>query len=236
MRKLLIILACLLVLTAGCGKRDNRVNLVAVSWYDERDAEMARQHIKEFEKLHPDIHVDLQILPWSRMLDKLMITTAGGRPPDVSMVCSAWFAPLADKGVLVPLDEYVKEDNFDIGDFYETALEDCRYNGRLYSIPISVDSYAMYYNKKIFDEAGVPYPEGDWDFEKLVEISKKLSVDKNGDGRLDQWGIAVNADPAFYVNYLYGYGGTYLSPDKKTCVMNSPEALEACFRGAAGCA
>ena len=228
MRKLLIILLCLLVLAAGCGKKSGQVNLVLISWYDERDAALARKHIDEFEKLHPDIKVDLEILPWGRMMDKLMITTAGGRPPDVSMVCSAWFAPLAAKGVLVPIDDYVKDTSFDIGDFYETALEDCRYDGKLYSIPISIDSYAMYYNKKIFDEAGVPYPKGDWDFNDLVAMGKKLSKDTNGDGRLDQWCTAVNSDPAFYVNYLYGFGGNYLSPDKKRCLMSSPEAVEAC--------
>ncbi|MBQ7525321.1 MAG: hypothetical protein IJT09_02720, partial [Abditibacteriota bacterium] len=82
MKKILILLACLLVLIAGCGKKEKEVNLLVLSWINEQDEARMREHIKEFEKIHPNIHVDLEIFPCGRMLDKLMVTTAGGRPPD----------------------------------------------------------------------------------------------------------------------------------------------------------
>ncbi len=225
MKKILILLACLLVLIAGCGKKEKEVNLLVLSWINEQDEARMREHIKEFEKIHPSIHVDLEIFPCGRMLDKLMVTTAGGRPPDVTMVCSTWATPLEDKGVLEPLDDYIKETGFDIDDFYGNAVNECRYKGKLYGIPVAIDSYAMYYNKKMFDEAGVPYPDETWDFDKYLEMCKKLTVDKNGDGRLDQWGTDVHIDAITANIYLYGFGGRYLSEDNTKCVLNSPESV-----------
>ncbi|MBO7393478.1 MAG: sugar ABC transporter substrate-binding protein, partial [Abditibacteriota bacterium] len=169
-----------------------------------------------------NIHVDLEIFPCGRMLDKLMVTTAGGRPPDVTMVCSTWATPLEDKGVLEPLDDYIKETGFDIDDFYGNAVNECRYKGKLYGIPVAIDSYAMYYNKKMFDEAGVPYPDETWDFDKYVEMCKTFTVDTDGDGRADRWGTDVHTDA---ITYLYGFGGRYLSEDNTKCVLNSPEAV-----------
>ncbi|MBP5738886.1 MAG: sugar ABC transporter substrate-binding protein [Abditibacteriota bacterium] len=222
MKRIILILAALLVLLCGCGKKEKDVNLLVLSWINEQDEARMREHIKEFEKIHPNIHVDLEILPWARMMDKLMISTAGGRPPDATMVCSAWAVPLENKGVLEPLDEYIKETGFDIDDFYGNALEVCRYKGKLYSIPVAIDSYAMYYNKKMFDEAGVPYPDETWDFDKYVEMCKKFTVDTDGDGRADRWGTDVHTDA---ITYLYGFGGRYLSEDNTKCVLNSPEAV-----------
>ncbi|MBP5718830.1 MAG: sugar ABC transporter substrate-binding protein [Abditibacteriota bacterium] len=184
-----------------------------------------REHIKEFEKIHPNIHVDLEIFPCGRMLDKLMVTTAGGRPPDVTMVCSTWATPLEDKGVLEPLDDYIKETGFDIDDFYGNAVNECRYKGKLYGIPVAIDSYAMYYNKKMFDEAGVPYPDETWDFDKYLEMCKKFTVDTDGDGRADRWGTDVHIDAITANVYLYGFGGRYLSEDNTKCVLNSPESV-----------
>lgn len=65
----------------------------------------------------------MEIIPWARMFDKLMISSAGGRPPDVTRVSSEWFPPLAAKGLLEPLEKYVERDNYDLEDFYPEAIE-----------------------------------------------------------------------------------------------------------------
>ena len=221
MKKTLFILAGFLLLLGGCGEK--RVVLRVIDWASGQEEVIIREQVALFEKAHPDIKVELETVNWHRMRDKLMIATAGGRTLDITRISSEWFAPLADKGVLVPLDEYVEEKGFDIDDFYHNALRDCRYKGKLYGIPVSVDPYAMYYNKKMFDEAGVPYPDETWDFDKYIEMCGKLTRDKDGDGRLDQWGTDVHAD---ITPYLYGFGGQYVSDDHSRCALNSPEALK----------
>lgn len=220
----IIILALLTALAfVGCRSRVNKVtNIRFVSWGNEVEEKNLRSLIAEFEKQNPDIKVELEIIPWVRVFDKLMISTAGGRPPDVTRLSSTWSAPLAAKGLLEPLDDYVKRDDYDLQDFFPQSLDGWgRYKGTLYSIPTDIDVYAMYYNKTMFDKYGVPYPDWTWDWNKYVEMSKLLTKDLNGDGNLDQWGCATDV---WWQSYIYQSGGTIVSDDNSQCTLDKPEA------------
>ena len=208
---------------AGCGKQTSVTTLRFVAWGNEREESSFRALIAEFEKKHPHIKVELQITPWKRVFDKLMISTAGGRPPDVSRVSSEWFAPLAAKGLLEPLDGYVKRDHYDLDDFYPQAVNGWgRYKGALYTIPTDIDVHAMYYNKTMFDKCHQPYPDWSWDWNRYVEVGKALTRDTNGDGRIDQWGCSL--DP-YWANYAYANGGGVLSKDMNRFVLCSPSGV-----------
>ncbi len=224
MKKYVFLLILLPLLLVGCGKKDSRVTIKMTAWGNDVEEASIRDHLARFEEKYPNIHVVLEITPWARMLDKLMISTAGGRPPDVTRMSSEWFVPLASKGVLMPLDDYIARDNFDLGDFYDSALNGwARYNGHVYTLPTDIDIYAMYYNKKLFDECGVPYPDETWDYDKYVRECKKICADTNGDGKIDRWGGSVDQ---FYENYVYSFGGSTLSSDNRRCLINSDKAVK----------
>lgn len=214
------------VLAAGCARHDARVTTIRfTSWGNDVEEANLRALIAEFEKRHPDIEVELEIIPWARMFDKLMISSAGGRPPDVTRVSSEWFPPIAAKGLLEPLEKYVERDEYDLDDFYPEAIEAWgKYEGVLYEIPTDIDVYAMYYNKTMFDEYGVPYPDWSWDWYKLVDVARKFTRDLNGDGRLDQWGCAPDQ---WWESYVYANGGSILNEDNTECTLDRPEAYEA---------
>ncbi|MBO7393752.1 MAG: sugar ABC transporter substrate-binding protein [Abditibacteriota bacterium] len=221
MKKTLFILAGFLLLLGGCGEK--RVILYLTDWCGDQEEIAIREHIALFEKEHPNIKVEMENVSWWRMLDKLMIATAGGKTPDVTRVSSEWFAPLAAKGALEPLDEYFKKDNFDIEDFEPKIVNGwCRFNGKTYILPQDIDNHAMYYNKTWFDKLGIPYPDESWDYAKYIEVCKKFCADTNGDGHLDKWGTTGDPLPE---NYIYAFGGRMLSDDNKRCLMNTPEAL-----------
>jgi multiple sugar transport system substrate-binding protein len=214
----------LLVFVAGCGRDRNLTTIRFASWGNDVEEANLRLLIAEFEKRHPNIKVEIEITPWARMFDKLMISSAGGRPPDVTRISSEWFPPIAAKGLLEPLEPYVKRDNYDLDDFYPEAIEAWgKYNGVLYEIPTDIDIYAMYYNKTMFDKYKLPYPDWDWDWKKYVEVAKKLTKDLDGDGKLDQWGCAPDI---WWEDYVHSNGGTILSADNKTCTLNEPAAYE----------
>jgi len=222
LRKSLSLLVVVVVLT-GCGPRETSVTTIRfVTWGNEREEARIRRMVDIFELRHPDIRVEMRITPWTRILDVLMISTAGGSPPDVSRVSSEWYAPLAAKGLLEPLDSYVRRDHYDLGDFYSEAIEGWgKFGGRLYLIPTDIDIYAMYFNKAIFDKRHIPYPDLSWDWEKLVEVARKLTRDTDGDGRVDQWGCAT--DP-WWMAYVYQNGGAVLTPDLTRCALDRPAA------------
>jgi len=219
-----IVVAALLI---GCGRQPDsgRVTLRLVSWGNEREEKSLRSLLADFQKMHPNIKVELQITPHARVFDKLMISTAGGRPPDVSRVSSLWFHPCAAKGLFEDLGPYVaRDETFDLGDFYPQAVEGWgRYRKRLYAIPTDIDVYAMYYNKDMFDRCAVPYPDWSWDWKKYLEVAKKLTQ-TDPSGRRGRWGTATDQ---FWQSYVYQNGGSILSDDLTRCTLSEPPAYEA---------
>ncbi len=226
MKRLIVFLAVICLLISGCGKKkDDVVVLNFLFWGIGSEEDLIMDNIAEFEKAHPNIKIQCENTPWARMLDKLMISTAGGRPPDVSRVSSEWFTPLAAKGVLMPLDEFIERDNFDIGDYYKHIMNGWgRYKGVTYSLPTDCDVTALYYNKTLFDELGVPYPDENLTYEGYIEMCKKFCADTNGDGKIDRWGGLVG--PGSWSTYAHAYGGEFLSEDNTRCVIDSPGAMQ----------
>src|SRR5690606_4078959 len=64
----------------------------------------------------------------------------------------------ASKGIIRSLDEFIERDGFDLEDFVPAAMEQCRWDGKVYQLPIAVNNYALFYNKKLFADAGLSEP------------------------------------------------------------------------------
>lgn len=217
------------LLLSGCSKPKENPKIVELRmsmWGKQEELSYYHKALESFYKKHPNIRVQIELIPWSRVFDKLLISTAGGRPPDVSRIDSTYFTPCAAKGLLECLDPYIANNpEFDLKDFYEPALEGWgMYDGKVYGLPGDVDIYAMFYNKTMFDKYGIPYPDETWDWNKYLEVARKLTKDLNGDGRIDQWGCIP--DP-WWQDYVWQNGGEIISKDGKKCLLDQPEAYEA---------
>ena len=225
----LVVAVVATALLSGCGKQKPGVTTIRfTSWGNDIEEANLRALIAQFEKEHPKIHVEIEITPWTRMLDKLMISSAGGRPPDVTRISSEWFPAVATKGLLEPLDNYVKRDHYDLNDFYPESIKGWGvWKGQLLEIPTDIDIYAMYYNKDMFDKNHIPYPDETWDWNKFLEVAKKLTQDTNHDGVIDQWGTTLDL---WWEDYVYANGGTIVGNDAKTgkvvCTLDQPAAYE----------
>ena len=227
--KFVLILVVVAGAISGCTKRQEKPGMVTLRmtmWGKQEELDYYYKSLESFYREHPNIRVEIELIPWSRMFDKLLISTAGGRPPDVSRIDSTYFTPCAAKGLLECLDPYIKNDpSFDLDDFYRPAVEGWgMYAGKIYGLPGDVDIYAMYYNKDMFDKYGVPYPDETWDWDKYVWAAKKLTKDLNGDGLIDQWGCIP--DP-WWQDYVWQNGGEIVSPDGEKCMLDRPEAYGA---------
>ncbi len=221
-------LAAALLLVTGCARQPDSdvVTLRLVLWGTAEDEARLNESFKVFYRDHPNIRIKLEITPHSRVFDKLLISFAGGRAPDVSRVSSLWFYPLAAKGILADLTPFIEGDrSFDLDDFYPVAVDGWgRFKGRVHALPTDLDLEALYYNKRLFDREGIPYPDGTWDWERYLEVCKKLTKDTDGDGKVDQWGSTVDG---FWQNYIFQNGGTILNEDNTRCMLDQPEAYEA---------
>ena len=212
-------------MSAGCSKQDSKViTLRMIVWGTAADEQKWNKKLTDFYKTHPNVRVRLEYTPWERTFDKLLISTAGNKAPDATIVSSVWFVPAASKGLLTDLGPFLAKDkSFDLSDFYPSAVNDWgKYNGVLYAIPAGVDIYAMYYNKTMFDKYHVPYPDETWDWEKYLWAAKQLTRDRNGDGKIDQWGTTQN----MWQTYIWANGGEIISKDKTKCTLDQPAAYE----------
>jgi len=94
-------------------------------------------------------------------------------------------------------------------DLYDVGVESFHIDGKIVALPMAICQAAVSINATRFDEAGVPYPPHDWDttawtWDEMIEAAKQLTLDKDDDGRLDQYGISMGHSSPWYFTRLWG--------------------------------
>jgi multiple sugar transport system permease protein len=177
--------------------------------------------IAEFERLHPNIHVQLE--PNTEASRIFLTDMAAGTPPDVMYATSEFVAQLVAKRGLLNLDPYVAKDSINFSMFFSELTTTLTFENHLYAYPIHFSTDALFYNKKLFDKAGIPYPDETWTWDKYKQVALQLTKDTNGDGKIDQFGTLI---PDFRL-LIPSFGGTVFNPEATKCIINSPESVQA---------
>lgn len=123
------------------------------------------------------IEIQFTIIPKSKAgeVDKTLVSLQAGDPIDLIYGTTADLKPFYNAGVLTPLDDMAAEKNYDMASIYGTNLPKFD-DGKTYGLPAYNDIWVTFYNKKVFDEAGVPYPTADgWTWDKYIETAQKLN-------------------------------------------------------------
>jgi ABC-type glycerol-3-phosphate transport system substrate-binding protein len=193
--------------TGGCASDDDdALTFFFAANPDERDARM--RIIDEFQRRHPDIKVRVLLSAGSAM-QQLATFCAGGKCPDVLMAWELTYAELADRGVLLDLNTMLTGDKAfarqlksdSIGPLYDTFT----FNEGQYALPEQWSGNYLFFNKRLFAEAGVPAPPETWDrpwsFTEFLDTARALT--KRNAGRVTQWGF-VNMWSSYYSAGLFG--------------------------------
>ncbi len=133
---------------------------------------------------------------------KQLASMSGSNGFDISDNFGSTVGSWASKGILEPLDDYMKADGFDTGDFVPTALQSNQYQGKTYALPIAVHTLLLMYNKKMFADAGIAAPPTTMS-ELQADIAKLTKVDASGN--ITQLGMR-SPD---YVTLAYSFGGNW---------------------------
>jgi multiple sugar transport system substrate-binding protein len=142
------------------------------------------------------------------------------------------------RNAFMPLDDFMAKDTAfgaRLKDIYPQCFDGFQYNGKTYAIAYSQNLYGLYYNKTIFDKWNqahpndrIEYPDGTWDVKKFTQVAKKLTLDTDGDGRVDQYGTQTPGLAFYQINPVFRrFGVEMFSPDKKHCIIDQPAAIEA---------
>jgi multiple sugar transport system substrate-binding protein len=122
-------------------------------------------------------------------------------------------------GVLEPLDGYVNP-QFQLSDFQPTLLKAFQFNGKTYGIPKDFSTLALFYNKQMLKAGGIVEPPRTW--EGLLQISQRLTIDANRDGRIEQYGYGLSPELARQVFMIQGFGGRLVNAQGYAAFAESP--------------
>lgn len=166
-----------------------KVTLEFYSWLDEEG--IFTKLTEEYKKDHPNIDFNLHFVPTNDYETKLLTAFSGGANIDCFAVASApGFASYQAKGQIYCIDELVAKKGTDTSGF-QAAYDGLKIDGKAYVLPYKTSSWVVYYNKDIFDNAGVPYPADDWTWEEYAETAAKLT---SGEGMEKIYG-SLNYQP-----------------------------------------
>ena len=216
-----------------------------MGWGSLQEKNNVEKAIARFEQENPDIEIQWIHVP-ENYLQKLQIMIAGGTPPDVFWVATDYYQEFASKGLLYDITKFLESDP-EIGApdyFIQPQEKDRMYiNGKAYGIGSCWVSIHLYYNKDIFEAAGIELPPSDpdaaWTWEEFEEIAARLTVDSKGRTALDagfdpndvvQFGVNIPTWWLPLLSVIWSNGGTFYNDDYTAFTVDDPKTLEALDR------
>ncbi|MCW5935979.1 MAG: extracellular solute-binding protein [Fimbriimonadaceae bacterium] len=189
-------------------------------WDGDQALRVMRQTIADFEKANPAIKVKLENVVYGEYAHKLLAQYAADAAPDVAMMEPPIFQSFARRGALLPLDDLIANTpGFQLQAYYTPIVEAHRYQHKLYVLPRDVAPIGLiYYNKRLFRQAGLPDPDGSWtwDFEPREELREKCFTwclrqltKRDANGKVVQWAFTPGWPAAFIDTMVYSQGAQY---------------------------
>lgn len=173
-----------------------------------------------FEKENPGVTIEIELTPVSEYWTKLQTSVQGESAPDVFWMNHLNLPLYASNGVIAPLDDVIKAEKVDLDDYPASILEKYTWDGARYGLPQDLDTIGLWYNKKLFDAAGVEYPTADWTWDDVKTAAAALTDTAQG-----VFGIASSIDSqSNYYNTVYQAGTEIISDDGKSSNWDTAEA------------
>ncbi len=215
----LVIVACLLgaAVAASAAPATLRVLLPIGGGYTEEDQQALAT---EFMRQRPDVRVDMEFVGWDALWDRIITSIAAGNAPDIIYIGSRWIPALADMGAIIPLDEYITQEKYDL--YYPTVWDTVRYEGKIWGIVRAMSTKALLYNRGLFERYGVQ-PPTDWD--EVLDAARKLHHPPT----LYGFGLPGNrfvSTVTEFQNWLYANNGR-ITDEQGRATIDQPEAVEA---------
>ena len=188
------------------------VTLRLAGWQSSpAEREMMEGMLKQFEAENPGIKVKYEIIQDNYEV-KIKTMLAAKTAPDVFYADIFWVKPLMKRGVLLSLNKYMPTTGTKIGDFLPSLMEGFTYKGEVYGIPKDFNTLAIFYNKEMFDAAGIAYPSGNWTWDDFRAAAKKLTK-VSSDPAKSQYGITLPVDLARLIPFIFQAGGIVINDD-----------------------
>jgi multiple sugar transport system substrate-binding protein len=233
MKKILFSLAmvAILLLSACGGKTDTSGNtkISMMMWGDPAELEVWNKIVTDFQTANPGITVSVEVSDWDSYWTKLKTLLAANTPPDVFAIDAPYYLDYQSKGTLLSLQPYIDADPTVLDGIYPQTLQAYQTSDGYFGIPRDFQTIVLFYNKDMFDAAGLPYPTANLTWDELRATAGQLTKDINGDGKTEQYGFTFDMwdmEPG-WSEALWSYGGDIINADHTQTLIGSPQARQA---------
>jgi multiple sugar transport system substrate-binding protein len=246
MKKLLFVLLTASLMLAACGgagaptapgaaastqpaASSGPVQITYMEWGDPAELDVWKAIVADFEAANPNIKVDVQVSDWESYWTKLKTLLAANTPPDVFAMDAPLFRDYQSRGVLLNLQPFIDKNPGMLDGLYPNTLTAYQSPDGYFGLPRDFQTIVVFYNKDMFDKAGVPYPKAGWTYDDLRATAKALTKDTNGDGKTDQFGYIIDPydfEPGMS-EIIWAYGGDLISADHTKTLIGEPKARQA---------
>jgi ABC-type glycerol-3-phosphate transport system substrate-binding protein len=246
LKNIFSVLVILLLLSfSGCGDKDKNSadgEVTITFWHSFVSSTIPALNdlVEKFETENPGIKINAQYIPsGDALIQKLITAVQSNTAPDISWLHSDFLEDLVKADAVYKMEDFIKgEDGIpeeDMNDIYPALLQFASWKHVLYSLPMEATNLALLYNKDMFRAAGLDPEKPPVNWDELYEYSKKLTIDKDGDGRIDQTGMFIPVYPAAgplgswmvwqWEPFLWQAGGDIIDDEQSRVLYNSPEGV-----------
>ncbi|KAA2267009.1 ABC transporter substrate-binding protein [Solihabitans fulvus] len=218
---------------AACGSGDtvSGGKVKVVFWHGQNDAAKKTIDglIADFNRTHPNIEVDGNLggVLADQMTTKVTAALAAGSYPDVAYIFGSDLANIARSPKVLDLTDTVHANGFGWDDFWPAEQQAASVDGRVRGMPALVDDLGIVYNKKLFDAAGIGYPNDSWSWDDFRTAARKLT--DAGSGTFGTGWPGAGAEDTVWRLWpmLWQQGGDILNPDHSATAFDSPQGRTA---------
>ncbi|WP_304942192.1 ABC transporter substrate-binding protein [Vallitalea guaymasensis] len=175
---------------------------IATTEFELKENKNLQECFKKFADIAPNVRVEFDYVPFAELDQKITLANAGGNYYDIILVNNSTVPSFAQAGIIDNLDDFVKQENIDMYQKFVKAAADVSYfDGHIYAIPFNMDTRVLAVNTEMLAKYKLELPKTK---EDMIEISKAVTEDLNGDGINDQFGYYMNISRTLPSIYIQG--------------------------------
>jgi multiple sugar transport system substrate-binding protein len=221
---------CQALLPATAAQQGGKVQLVYQDWRTNWFPPMTQQLLDQFHETHPNIRVFYVPDP-ENLVDQMPVDMQSGTAADVFQGCCTHFPAWAQQGYTLDLRPFVEADlDQETIDDWDPAQYQALFtrDGKQFGLPKYHGALALFYNKDLFDQYKVAYPDASWNQDDYLRAMKLLTKDRDRDGKTDLWGSMVDVTWDRIQVHANQWGGHFVDPDDpRRSLMGEPQAMAA---------
>lgn len=230
MKKLLSFLLIILLMTSsvfGQAKAELKPEepIVLSFWngFTGPDGEVLSQLVGEFNASQSNIKVEMDVMGWDILSQKLPPSIATKTAPDMALLIGDWIPQYIDNGSIRNLDDFWNKTGLKQEAYLKNVLELGIYNGTYYSLPMQFNLIYLFWNKALFAAAGLNPDNEPKTMAELADFARKLTIPASGQYG---FGLPVKGAPEYWTSFFWNNGGELFDLKTKKSLLNSPQNVK----------